>query len=64
MNGREDYEDDFTTEYARFAKNSRGIPDDFDTWINDLGGRAKRQVDKHKKKYKSQRKRPSDYGDD
>ena len=49
MPGREENED-FTTEYARFALNSRGIPEDFDTWISDMNGNApKKRKPKNKK---------------
>ena len=35
-------DEDFTTEYARFALNSRGVPEDFDTWVTEMRGSAKR----------------------
>jgi hypothetical protein len=36
-------DEDFTTEYARFALNSRGVPEDFDTWVTEMRGSAKRK---------------------
>jgi hypothetical protein len=47
-------DEDFTTEYARFALNSRGIPEDFDTWVTEMRGSAKRKP-KTKKKTKKMR---------
>jgi hypothetical protein len=41
--------EDYTTEYAKFALNSRGVPEDFETWAFDLGGRANREASNKKK---------------
>lgn len=51
-------DEDFTTEYARFALNSRGIPEDFDTWITEIHGGAKRKP----KSKKIQNKKMRDNG--
>jgi hypothetical protein len=52
-------DEDFTSEYAKFALNSRGVPDDFDTWVTDIGGRALREVSKKKKNREGRRMRDS-----
>lgn len=57
-------DEDFTSEYARFAKNARGIPDDFDSWVSDLGGRASREANRNRKKKRQSRRKPLEYGDD
>jgi len=48
-------DEDYTSEYARFALNSRGIPEDFETWASDLGGRANRDAVGKKKLRKPQK---------
>lgn len=44
-------EDEYVSEYTRFLKNSRGVPEDFQTWVQDLHGSAvkkKKKRDKNK----------------
>jgi hypothetical protein len=44
-------EDKYVSEYTRFLKNSRGVTDDFQTWMQDLHGSAvkkKKKRDKNK----------------
>lgn len=48
-------EDEYVSEYTRFLKNSRGIPDDFQNWIQDMHGSAIR-----KQKKKTRRERPEE----
>lgn len=43
-------DDEYVSEYTRFLKNSRGVPDDFQTWMQDLHGSA---VKKKKKRDKT-----------
>jgi len=48
-------DEDFTTEYARFALNSRGIPEDFDTWMSEMNGKAPKRFKNKNKKPKKMR---------
>jgi hypothetical protein len=41
-------DEDYHTEYARFAINSRGIPEDFETWVSEMVGRANKSNSKKK----------------
>lgn len=44
-------EEEYLSEYTRFLKNSRGVPDDFNTWMSDMHGSAvKKQKRKDNKK--------------
>jgi hypothetical protein len=46
-------DDEYVSEYTRFLKNSRGVPEDFQTWVQDLHGSAV------KKKKKRDNNKPS-----
>jgi hypothetical protein len=46
-----DNEDEYLSEYTRSLKNTRGIPEDFNTWMSDMRGSAvKKQKRRDKRK--------------
>lgn len=53
-------DEDYYTEYARFAINSRGVPEDFETWVSELGGRANKKPNKKKQQKRSRMRQDDD----
>jgi hypothetical protein len=49
-------DEEYVSEYTRFLKNSRGVPDDFQNWIEDLHGSALRKP----KKKNTRRQQPEE----